>query len=115
MKRRPPESTVPDTLWPYATLFRSSNGGNVRGDVSRPGAAASGSSATGSQVGRHIQMRGTGPAGVVTGDRGGSKSPLNMVDPGRFGSRPMTPTNSAADQLEQHEEDRKSTRLNYSH
>jgi len=77
---------------------KPSNGGRARGDVSQPGPGSSGGSSTGSQAGGHISAGGSA-VGVVTGDQGSSKSPLNMVDPGRFGSRQLTPSNGAGDQL----------------
>ena len=82
---------------------KPSNGGHARGDVSRPGPGSSGGSGTGSQIGGHISAGGSA-VGVVTGDQGSRKSPLNMVDPGRFGSRQLTPSNGAGDQL-QHRRD----------
>jgi len=78
---------------------KPSGSGHARGDVSRPGPGTSGDSGAGSKAGGHIQAGGTSPAGVVTGDQGGRRSPLNMVDPGRFGSRQLTPSNGAGDQL----------------
>src|SRR3546814_9175798 len=42
MRRRPPRSTLSDTLFPYTTLFRSSNGRFTLNDVQHQGALALG-------------------------------------------------------------------------
>jgi len=77
------------------------NGGHVRGDVSQPGPGSSRGSAKGDEVGGHINPGNTGSGDLSPLDNSAVKSPLNMVDPDRFGGGPVAPANGAADQLRQ--------------